>query len=66
MPTLIFSGTLDPITPLQLFLETPAFQRENIVMHEIENASHFPWMDEPVAVRELFKQYCARLRKRRI
>lgn len=58
LPTLIFSGSHDPITPLKLFTETEQFQRDNIRMREIENASHFPWFDNPEQIQQVFAEYC--------
>lgn len=58
IPTLIFSGKLDPITPLVLFTQAPSFQRENIRFREIQNASHFPWFDNPEQIQQVFAEYC--------
>ncbi|MBA3536038.1 MAG: alpha/beta hydrolase [Tatlockia sp.] len=58
IPTLIFAGEKDSITPLILFSEAKEFQRENISIHEIKNASHFPWIDNPEQVKHLFEEYC--------
>jgi pimeloyl-ACP methyl ester carboxylesterase len=58
LPTMIFAGDQDPITPLNLFLESNEFQRNNILIREIKNASHFPWMDNPEEVQRLFSEYC--------
>lgn len=57
IPTLIFSGDQDHITPLKLFRESEAFQRRNIIICEIKNAGHFPWIDNPEEVKLLFKKY---------
>lgn len=61
IPTLILAGDQDHITPLKLFLDSPDFRRENIVIREIENASHFPWIDNPQQVKRIFDEYCQRL-----
>lgn len=58
IPTMIFAGDQDHLTPIKLFFQTNGFQRENIHIHEIENASHFPWLDNPEQVKELFNEYC--------
>lgn len=58
IPTLIFSGDHDPITPLLLFSQTQEFQRQNIWIREIKNASHFPWIDNPEQVKQVFVAYC--------
>jgi pimeloyl-ACP methyl ester carboxylesterase len=57
LPTLIFSGDQDSITPLKLFTEINDFQRENILIREIMNASHFPWLDNPEDVKKTFSDY---------
>lgn len=61
IPTLIFSGEHDNITPLMLFSQAREFQRQNICIREIKEASHFPWFDNPEQVKEVFAQYCHRL-----
>lgn len=58
IPTLIFSGAHDHLTPLTLFSEAKQFQRQNIYIREIENASHFPWIDNPEQVKQVFAEYC--------
>lgn len=63
IPTLIFSGDQDYITPLVLFSKSPEFQRQNIYMYEIKDASHFPWIDNPEQVKKLFVDYCQYLNK---
>lgn len=61
IPTLIFSGDQDHLTPLKLFLDAPDFQRDNIIIRKIDDASHFPWMDNPQHVKKMFDEYCERL-----
>lgn len=63
IPTLIFSGDQDHLTPLILFLQAPQFQRKNICIREIKNASHFPWIDNPEQVKQVFVEYCQRLER---
>lgn len=58
IPTLIFSGDQDHLTPLTLFSEAIPFQRHNIYIREIQNASHFPWIDNPFQVKKVFSEYC--------
>jgi len=60
IPTLIFAGDQDHITPLKLFLDSHDFQRENILIREIDNASHFPWLDNPEKIKQIFEEYCQR------
>ena len=61
IPTLIFAGALDNITPLGLFSELKIFQRDNIHIQEISQASHFPWMENPTEVAAVFSEYCQSL-----
>ena len=61
IPTLIFAGDQDHITPLKLFSESKKFQRKNILIRAIKNAAHFPWIDNPEQVKQLFTEYCQRL-----
>lgn len=63
IPVLIFAGDEDHLTPIHLFTSSNHFQRENIIITAIKNASHFPWNDNPDEVIGLFKQYCLRLTK---
>lgn len=58
IPTLLFAGEQDPITPLKLFTDAKEFNRSNIQIQSIKNASHFPWMDNPEEVKLLFSEYC--------
>lgn len=58
IPTLIFSGQHDNITPLSLFENSADFQHSNILIRCIKNAGHFPWIENPEAVSILFKEYC--------
>lgn len=57
MPTLIFAGDQDHITPHKLFTESKEFKRDNILIREIKNASHFPWLDNPVQVKQAFEAF---------
>ncbi|MCX7120259.1 MAG: alpha/beta hydrolase [Gammaproteobacteria bacterium] len=61
IPTLIFAGDQDYITPLKLFSDAALFHRDNISICEIKNAAHFPWIDNPEAVKLLFQQYLKKL-----
>jgi pimeloyl-ACP methyl ester carboxylesterase len=61
IPTLILSGDQDPITPMQLFTQIAAFNHPNIMMKVIKKASHFPWIDNPKAVKQAFAIYCKKL-----
>ncbi len=58
IPTLILSGSEDLPTPLKLFSEKKEYHRSNILMREIKNAGHFPWIENPAEVAAAFKEYC--------
>jgi pimeloyl-ACP methyl ester carboxylesterase len=57
MPTLIFAGEHDMMTPLTLFSSSQGFQNSLITLATIPNAGHFPWIENPEAVVSLFKNY---------
>lgn len=61
IPTLIFAGGHDCITPLKLFTQAQEFNRNNIVIKSIEHAGHFPWLENPGAVISVFEEYCQRI-----
>lgn len=58
IPTLILGGDQDHLTPLTLFSELKKFNRRNVIIREIKNASHFPWMDNPEQIKQAFSEYC--------
>lgn len=57
MPTLIIAGAQDSMTPLELFKNSKNFQRPNILMLEIPDAGHFPWLENPEAVSKAFNDF---------
>lgn len=57
IPTLIFSGDQDHITPLRLFSDFTQFRRANILIREIKQAAHFPWIDNPEEIVLVFEEY---------
>lgn len=57
IPTLILAGSDDVLTPLSLFQNDSRFQRENIQMREVAGASHFPWIEQPEFVKQLFVEF---------
>ncbi|CDZ76062.1 acetoin dehydrogenase E2 subunit dihydrolipoyllysine-residue acetyltransferase [Legionella massiliensis] len=58
IPTLIFAGEQDNLTPLKLFSESVDFQRDNILIREIAAASHYPWFDNPEQIKQVFAEFC--------
>jgi pimeloyl-ACP methyl ester carboxylesterase len=63
IPTLIFAGEEDSITPLSLFIESTDFQNPNILIRKIKDAAHFPWIENPEEVLGVFEEYCQKLLK---
>lgn len=61
VPTLIVGGKYDCICPFSLFLNDKRFQRNNIKLLFIENGGHFPWIENPNAIREAFEEFSSRL-----
>lgn len=60
LPTLICAGEHDHLTPLRLFQERQDFQRGNIAIRKIKNGSHFPWIDNPQGVAQVFEEFTIR------
>jgi pimeloyl-ACP methyl ester carboxylesterase len=61
IPTLIFTGSVDHITPLNLFKKNEQYQRENIMIKEISGAGHYPWFENAEEVIQVFKSYVEKL-----
>ena len=57
IPTLIFAGDEDHITPLSLFSSSEEFQHENILIKKIPSSGHYPWIENPTKVKALFDEY---------
>jgi RimJ/RimL family protein N-acetyltransferase/pimeloyl-ACP methyl ester carboxylesterase len=57
-PTLILNGEKDLRTPISSFQETPYIDRRNILIHSIEGAAHFPWLDDSQAVNRTLLLMC--------
>ncbi len=57
VPTLIIGGKYDCMTPFTLFEKDVRFHRPNIRMLLIEDAGHFPWIENPKAVKEAFDDF---------
>lgn len=54
IPTLIVSGAQDHVVTQHLWQDEPAFTRPNILHRRIEDAAHFPWIENPEAVQAAF------------
>jgi pimeloyl-ACP methyl ester carboxylesterase len=61
LPTLILTGENDNIIPIHYFKNDKRFQRDNISIKIIKKAGHFPWIDNPNQVHELFSKYAKRV-----
>ncbi len=57
VPTLILGGSEDCITPVSLFSKDIRFQRENMMQIVIQNAGHFPWLEQKEAVYNAFHSF---------
>lgn len=57
IPTLIIAGDQDHITPLSLFKQSPHFHHDNIMIEEIPQAGHYPWIENPADVYKAFERY---------
>ena len=60
LPTLIVSGSRDRIVA-QDFWDDARFAGSNVARATIENAGHFPWIEQPDAVREAFAAFVGQL-----
>ena len=45
------------IPPLYLFSKSKDFQRSNILLREINNAGHYPWIENPEQTKQIFEEY---------
>lgn len=61
IPTLILGASDDCTVPFKAFLEDTRFQKSNILMKEIQGASHFPWLEKPEEVQRAFEQFIEKL-----
>lgn len=60
VPTLILGASHDFITPFTLFERDERFKRDNIILQKIENAGHFPWIEQPTRVKNSFQLFFER------
>ncbi|MFJ9411514.1 alpha/beta fold hydrolase [Streptomyces sp. NPDC101393] len=54
LPTLIVSGAQDQVVTQHLWQTEPAFTGPHILRRRIEGGGHFPWIENPEAVRASF------------
>ena len=57
LPTLVLGGEYDMITPIELFQSDSRFQRDNIAIKIIPDASHFPWAEQPKFVEKTLQNF---------
>lgn len=62
VPTLIIGAKYDCICPFSLFQDDKRFDRQNIQLRYIENAGHFPWIENPQAVQKAFREFSSVLK----
>ncbi len=63
IPTLIVSGRHDHIVDQRLWAGAAGFSGSNVTHRWIEDAGHFPWIDNPHGTKAAFADWCARLRR---
>lgn len=63
IPTLILAGAEDRIVD-QSGWNAPRFQTPNVMRRTIDSAAHFPWIEQPGAVREAFSEFAGALAER--
>ncbi|WP_159479105.1 alpha/beta fold hydrolase [Streptomyces caniferus] len=61
LPTLIVSGDRDHVVDQRLWQDEPGFQGPHVLHRRIAEAGHFPWVENPEAVRTAFADLAARL-----
>ena len=60
IPTLIVSGAQDGVVDQRLWQQEAAFTGSNILHRQVEGAGHFPWVENPEAIRAAFADLTAR------
>ncbi len=61
IPTLITSGSNDPITPLAFYSANKRYHRNNILIKEIDAAGHYPWFENPQEIISIFEEFSKKL-----
>lgn len=61
VPTMIIGGKYDCVTPFSLFANDKRFKRKNIELCYLQDEGHFPWVENPKAVSDLFTKFIRRL-----
>ena len=63
VPTLIIGSSEDCIAPITLFEKDKRFVRDNISIEKIDDAGHFPWLEQKAIVKTKFKNFINKLLK---
>jgi pimeloyl-ACP methyl ester carboxylesterase len=61
LPTLIVGGAEDHVVDQSVWDSAPGFAGPTVVRRTIEGAAHFPWVENPDAVRDAFAELVVRL-----
>ncbi|MEU8825273.1 alpha/beta hydrolase [Streptomyces sp. NPDC048636] len=61
LATLILSGAEDHVVDQDLWQDDPAFDQPHVLRRTIERAGHFPWIENPQAVRTAFADLTSQL-----
>ncbi|MEU8591169.1 alpha/beta fold hydrolase [Streptomyces sp. NPDC048664] len=63
LPTLLVSGAEDHVVDQDIWRQAEGFDRPNVLRRHIAGAGHFPWIENPDAVREAFTDLIALLER---
>jgi pimeloyl-ACP methyl ester carboxylesterase len=61
LPTLIIGDAEDRVVDQSFWAQAPGFTGPNLVHRTIADAAHFPWIENPDAVRDAFAELVARM-----
>lgn len=61
VPTLIIGSSDDCITPITLFEKDKRFSRKNINIKKIQDAGHFPWLEQMEIVKSKFQSFAEKV-----
>ncbi len=59
--TLIIGSSDDCMTPITLFEQDKRFSRKNIHIEKIDDAGHFPWLEQMEVIKAKFKSFVDRI-----
>jgi len=64
LPTLLLSGAEDHIVDQRLWSEAPGFSGPHVQQRWIADAGHFPWIEQPEAIRAALTEFHQQLERR--